>query len=81
MFTKYSAYHMWENIGGRKFWRIITDEANVEENFGKSAGRSSVIGTENFGELYTIRQIHQNFPPPNFSHVRYTVVNDCIQEC
>ena len=47
-------YRTWENFGGRKFWQIITDEAN---------------GEENFGELYTIRQ---NFPPPNFSHVRYT---------
>ena len=36
-------YRMWENFGGRKFWRIITDEANGEENFGESAGRSSVI--------------------------------------
>ena len=29
------------------------------------------IGAEKFGELYTIRQIRQNFPPPKFSHVRY----------
>ena len=36
-------YRTWENFGGRKFWRIITDEANGEENFGESAGRSSVI--------------------------------------
>ena len=36
-------YHTWENFGGRKFWRIITDEANGEENFDESAGRSSVI--------------------------------------
>ena len=28
------------------------------------------IGVEKFGELYTVRQIRQNFPPPNFSHVR-----------
>ena len=28
---------------------------------------------EKFGELYTIRQIRQNFPPPNFSHVRYII--------
>ena len=49
---------------------MITDEANGEENFGESAGRSSVIGisvfitigTEKFGELYTICQIRQNFP-------------------
>ena len=27
-----------------------------------------MIGAENFSELYTIRQ---NFPLPNFSHVRY----------
>ena len=65
-------YHMWEKFGGGKFWRIITDDANGEKNFGESAGRSSVIslsiGKEKFGELYAIRQ---NFPPPNFSHVRY----------
>ena len=36
-------YRTWENFGGRKFWRIIADEANGEENFGESAGRSSVI--------------------------------------
>ena len=51
----WACYRMWENFGGRKFWQIITDEAN---------------GEEKFGELYTIRQIRQNFPPPNFSHVR-----------
>ena len=38
-----ATYRTWENFGGRKFWRIITDEANGEENFGESAGRSSVI--------------------------------------
>ena len=38
-------YCMWENFGGGKFWRIITDEANGEENFGESAGRSSVFIT------------------------------------
>ena len=37
------SYRIWKNFGGRKFWQIITDEANGEENFGKSAGRSSVI--------------------------------------
>ena len=36
-------YRTWENFGGRKFWRIITDEANGEEKFSESAGRSSVI--------------------------------------
>ena len=34
---------MWENFGGVKFWQIITDEANGEENFGESADRFSVI--------------------------------------
>ena len=74
-------YRTWEKFGGGKFWRIITDEANGEENFGESAGRSSsyftvfiTIGVEKFGELYTIRQIRQNFPPPNFSHVRYNIM-------
>ena len=33
------------------------------------------IGVEKFGDLYTIRQIRQNFPPPNFSHVRYFTVS------
>ena len=39
----------------------ITNEANDEGNFGKSAGRSSsyftvfiTIGVENFGKLYTV---------------------------
>ena len=27
-----------ENFEGRKFWRIITDEANGVENFGQSTG-------------------------------------------
>ena len=32
-----------------------------------------IFNVEKFGELYTIHQIRQNFPPPNFSHVRYPV--------
>ena len=39
----FRVYRTWGNFGGRKFWRIISDEANGEENFGESAGRSSVI--------------------------------------
>ena len=31
------------------------------------------IGVENFGELYNIRQIRQNFLPPKFSHVWYVI--------
>ena len=31
------------NFGGVKFWRIATVEANDEENFGGSNGRSSVV--------------------------------------
>ena len=36
-------YRTRENFGGRNFWRIITDEAIGEENFGKSTGCLSVI--------------------------------------
>ena len=31
------------NFGGVKFWQIATVEANGEENFGGSNGRSSVV--------------------------------------
>ena len=41
--TTNANYRTRENFGGRDFRQIITDEANGEENFGKSAGRSSVI--------------------------------------
>ena len=61
-------------LEGENFGESLLMKINGEENFGESAGRSSVIslyfitiGVENFGELYTIRQ---KFPPPNFSHVR-----------
>ena len=36
-------YRTRENFGGVKFWRIATVEANGEENFGGSNGRSSVV--------------------------------------
>ena len=39
----YIEYRTRENFGGVKFWRIATVEANDEENFGGSNGRSSVV--------------------------------------
>ena len=70
-------YCTWENFGGGKFWRINGSKVFGEEKFGESV--SSLlkilafinIGGENFGELPTVRQICQNFPPPKFSHIRY----------
>ena len=77
--VKMNMYRMWENFGGGKFWRINGSKVFGEEKFGESV-RSLLktlafinIGGENFGELPTVRQICQNFPPPNFSHVRYYV--------
>ena len=43
----------------------MTAETIGKENFGKSAGSLSVIPLYlqgKLGKLYTIRQIHQNFP-------------------
>ena len=39
----FDEYRTRENFGGVKFWRIATVEANGEENFGGSNGRSSVV--------------------------------------
>ena len=69
-------YRTWENFGEGKFWRINGSKVFGEENFGESVGSLLKtlafinIGGENFGELPIVRQIHQNFPPPKFSHVR-----------
>ena len=57
---------------------MITDEANGEENFGESAGRSSVIGisvfitigTEKFGE----------YPSNIFPHM-YGICHQCYLWC
>ena len=70
-------YCTWENFEGGKFWRINGSKVFGKEKFGKSVGSLLKtlafinIGGENFGELPTVRQIHQNFPPPKFSHVQY----------
>ena len=69
---------MWENFGGGKFWRINGSKVFGGEKFGESVGSLLKtlafinIGGENFGELPTVRQIHQSFPPPK-KRVRYTV--------
>ena len=69
-------YRTWENFGGGKFWRINGSKVFGEEKFGESVGSLLKIlafiniGGEDFGELPTVRQIRQNFPPPKFSHVR-----------
>ena len=70
-------YRTWEKFGGGKFWRINGFKVFGEEKLGESVGSILKIlafiniGGENFGELPTVRQIRQNFPPPKFSHVRY----------
>ena len=70
-------YRTWENFGGGKFWRINVSKVFGEEKIGESVGSLLKtlafinIGGENFGELPTVRQIRQNFPPPKFSHVWY----------
>ena len=62
-------YHTWENFGGGKFWRINGSKVFGEEKFGESVGSLLKtlafinIGGENFGELPTVCQIRQNFPP------------------
>ena len=74
-----AVYRTWENFGGGKFWQINGSKVFGEEKFGESVGSILKIlafiniGGENFGNLPTIRQIRQNFPPPKFSHVRYIV--------
>ena len=70
-------YCMWEIFGGGKFWRINGCKVFGKEKFGESVGNLLKtlafinIGGENFCKLPTVRQIHQNFPPQKFSHVRY----------
>ena len=69
-------YRMWENFGGGKLWRINGSKVFGEEKIGESVGSLLKIlafiniGGENFGELSTVCQICQNFPPPKISHVR-----------
>ena len=66
-----------ENFGGEKFWQINGSKVLGKEKFGKSVGSLLKIlafvniGGKNFGKLPTVCQIHQNFSPPKFSHVRY----------
>ena len=61
---KILANHYWWSKWRGKFWRICWQVFSYFTVF-------ITIGAENFGELYTICQIRQHFPPPNFSHVRY----------
>ena len=63
--------------GARKFWRINGSKVFGGEKFGESVGSILKIlafiniGGENFGELPTVCQSRQKFPPPKFSHIRY----------
>ena len=75
-------YRTWENFGGRNFWRIVTDEAIGEENFGKSADSLQLfhcifinIGEEKLGELNAIRQFFplQNFPKYSIKDIPKTI--------
>ena len=60
-----------------KFWQIKDSKVFGEEKFGESVGSLLKTlafinnGGEKFGELSTVCQIRQNFPPPKFSHVWY----------
>ena len=60
-----------------KFWQINGLKVFGEEKFGESVGSILKIlafiniGGENFGELSTVCQVRQNFPPLKFSHVWY----------
>ena len=69
---------MQKNIGGVKFWLNAVDEANGEEYFGESDSSFTVfmnIGCKNFGKLFIIHQIPQNFLHPIFSlHVNTNYV-------
>ena len=62
-----------------KFWQINGSKVFGQEKFGESVGSLLKtlafinIGGENFGKLPTVHQIRQNFPPPKFSHVRYSI--------
>ena len=64
-------------LEGGNFGELIALKSLARKKFGESVGSLLKtlalinIGGENFGELPTIRQIRQNFPPPKFSHVRY----------
>ena len=68
---------MWENFGGLKFWRIATNEANGEEYFGESDGRSSEVSlyllvlAENF--FWQIEYHSLKFPPPIFFQAQYGI--------
>ena len=66
-------YRTWENFGES----LLTNQMARKLLANQLAGLQlfhciMTIGVEKFGNLYTIRQ---NFPPPNFSHVRYPVVD------
>ena len=81
----YIIYRTWENFGGGKFWRIITDESNGEEIFGESAGRSSVISLYyNYWRGKIWRFVHHSPNSPKFSPSKFfprTVYNinaNCI---
>ena len=69
-------YRTRENFGGGKIWRINDSKVFGAEKIGESVDSILKIlafiniGGQNFGELPTVRQIRQNFPPPKFSHVR-----------
>ena len=66
-------YRTRENFAGVKFWRIATVEANGEENFGGSNGRSSVVSVsllvlagKKFGEFALIAKFAKILPLQNF---------------
>ena len=64
-------------LKGENFGELMALKVFGEGKFGESVGSLLKtlafinIGGENFGELPTVRQIRQNFPPPKFSHIQY----------
>ena len=67
-------YCTWENFGGRKFWRINGSKVFGKEKFGEPVDSLlKTLAFINIGELPTVRQICQNFPPPKFSHTENAV--------
>ena len=69
-------YRMWENFGGRKFWRIWRTVYNSPKFYPPIFINARIFNklptdSPNFSSPKTLEpSIRQNFPPPKFSHVR-----------
>ena len=73
-----SDYRTWENFGGRKFWRIwrtVGNSPKFSPPIFINARVFNRLSTDspNFSSPKTLEPlIRQKFPPPKFSHVRYS---------